>query len=86
MEIRYIRDTDGRELDFVVLKNGEPQFAVECKSGEKSLSRHIPYFKQRTSIPGFYQVHLGTREWGKAATGCVIPFTRFFNQLSEGLF
>jgi predicted AAA+ superfamily ATPase len=32
MEIRYIRDTDGREIDFVVLKNKKPIFAVVYKN------------------------------------------------------
>ena len=35
MELRYLRDTDKREVDFVVLKNRKPAFAVECKSGER---------------------------------------------------
>jgi len=35
MELRFLRDTDKREVDFVVLKDGTPEFAVECKTGEK---------------------------------------------------
>jgi hypothetical protein len=57
MELRYIRDTDKREVDFVVLQNKKPLFAVECKLKEKNLSSHIKYFKERTNIPQFYQVH-----------------------------
>ena len=30
MELRFIRDTDLREIDFVVLKDKKPIFAVEC--------------------------------------------------------
>ena len=33
MELRFIRDTDRREVDFVVLRDGQPEFAVECKTG-----------------------------------------------------
>lgn len=29
MELRFLRDTDGREIDFVVLRDGRPEFAVE---------------------------------------------------------
>ena len=36
MELRYLRDTDRREVDFVVLRGGRPQFAVECKTGERA--------------------------------------------------
>lgn len=81
MELRYLRDTDGREIDFVILKNKVPIFAVECKSGEKSLSPHINYFKARTQIPEFYQVHLGTRDFGSNKTGRVLPFVKFCKEL-----
>lgn len=58
MELRYIRDTDKREVDFVVLKNKTPLFAVECKLKDQSASSHLYYFKERTKIPQFYQVCL----------------------------
>ena len=32
MELRYLRDTDKREVDFVVLKDSKPVFAVELKT------------------------------------------------------
>ena len=57
MKLRYIRDTDKREVDFVVIQNKKPLFAVEYKLKEKNLSSHIKYFKERTNIPKFYQVH-----------------------------
>jgi predicted AAA+ superfamily ATPase len=81
MELRFLRDTDKREIDFVVLKNKKPLFAVECKSGEKALSQHIKYFSERTSIPAFYQVHLGTKDYGEASKGRVLPFIKFCSEL-----
>lgn len=81
MELRFLRDTDRREVDFVVLQDKHPIFAVECKTGEKALSPHISYFSQRTSIPAFYQVHLGTKEYGKESTGRVLPFEKFCQEL-----
>ncbi|MEQ1665025.1 MAG: AAA family ATPase [Bdellovibrionales bacterium] len=77
MELRYLRDIDGREIDFVVLKNKKPVFAVECKTGENKISPHIHYFKDRTNIPAFYQVHLGEKDFGESRTGRVLPFTKF---------
>ena len=62
MELRFLRDTDAREVDFVVLKNRKPLFAVEVKTGEGSVSPAVRYFKQRTSIPRWYQVHLGSKD------------------------
>lgn len=81
MELRYIRDVDRREIDFVVLKERRPIFAVECKSGEKSLSPSVGYFAARTDIPEFYQVHLGTKDYGHPAKGGrVLPFTSFSHE------
>ncbi len=81
MELRYLRDTDLREIDFVVLKNKNAIFAVECKSGEASLTPHISYFRDRTNIPHFYQVHLGQKDYGRSEKGRVLPFTTFCKEL-----
>jgi predicted AAA+ superfamily ATPase len=65
MELRFLRDTDKREVDFVVIKDGKPEFAVESKTGEKDISPSIHYFKERVQIPKFYQVHQGQKDYEK---------------------
>ncbi len=57
MDLRYLRDTDGREVDFVVLKNRKPLFAVECKLSDTKVTSAMFYFKARTNIPKFFLVH-----------------------------
>jgi len=81
MELRFLRDTDRREIDFVVIKDKKPIFAVECKTGEKSISPHIAYFAARTNIPAFYQVHLGKKDFGHPKSGRVLPFEVFCKEL-----
>ena len=81
MDLRFLRDTDKREVDFVVIKNKKPIFAVECKSGDQNLSPTIAYFKKRTSIPMFYQVHLKTRDV-ETSDGRILPFTTFCKELN----
>jgi hypothetical protein len=54
MELRYLRDTDGREVDFVVVRDTKPMFAVECKTGDKGPSARFKegrswYYLSRTS-------------------------------------
>ena len=50
MELRFVRDTDRREVDFVVIRDGGPLFAVECKSGEKSPNpRSATFGRERRS-------------------------------------
>ncbi len=86
MSLRFLRDATGREIDFVVLRNGRPQFAVECKSGANALSKNIAYFAARTPIPQFYQVHLEARgtdaEW-PASRARILPFLEFCKWLKQ---
>lgn len=78
MEVRYLRDHDQREVDFVVLKNGSPMFAVESKLNDDDLSNAIKYFQPRTNIAQYYQVHMGNHDYVHNATGCrVVPFHKF---------
>jgi predicted AAA+ superfamily ATPase len=83
MELRFLRDTDRREVDFVVLRDGHPEFAVECKSGERNASPACRYFRERTEIPRFYQVHLGASDYGHADTSTrVLPFATLCRELN----
>ena len=78
MELCYLRDKYKREIDFVVLRDARPIFAVECKSGEREPSRHIRYFAERTEIPQFYQVHMGTEDYEvRESRVRVLPFLTF---------
>lgn len=80
MELRYLRDTDGREVDFVVMKNRAPLFAVECKTGSKAISPSIRYFSERTTIPAFYQVHQQDAHY-QTGNVTVLPFAQFCRDL-----
>ena len=80
MDLRFIRDTDKREIDFLVLKDGRPMFAVECKSGEKSINPALFYFMERTPIPKFYQVHEGRKDYEKNGVR-VLPVQIFCKEL-----
>ena len=80
MELRYLRDTDRREVDFVVLRGGRPQFAVECKSGERAIGAAVRYFAERAPIPRFFQVHRGDRHY-ESGKITVLPFTTFCSEL-----
>lgn len=81
MDLRFVRDTDKREVDFVVLKQGRPMFAVECKSGEKNINPSLFYFMERTPIPKFYQVHLGRKDYESNGVR-VLPVQKFCKELA----
>jgi uncharacterized protein len=80
LELRFLRDTDGREVDFVVLRGRKPLFAVEVKSGERDVSRSIRYFKARVGIPRWYQVHLGRKDVTVDGVR-VLPFAAFCREV-----
>ncbi|MDF3819580.1 DUF4143 domain-containing protein [Leptospira sp. 96542] len=77
MELRYIRDTDKREVDFVVIQNKKPKFAVECKLSDTNLTPSIPYFVERTPVPRFYQVHMGNVQKQVSDKVTILPFDEF---------
>jgi predicted AAA+ superfamily ATPase len=47
MELRYFRDVDRREVDFVLVKDGKPIYFVECKVKAKEAGRALRYLKER---------------------------------------
>lgn len=80
MELRFLRDQFNHEVDFVVLKNTKPLFAVECKTGEKQLSKSVLFYKAKTTIPKFYQVHLGKKHYQSDGV-TVLPFQEFSKEV-----
>jgi predicted AAA+ superfamily ATPase len=47
LELRYYRDQDGREVDFVVLEGKKPVLLVEAKAGDAEGDRGLRYLKSR---------------------------------------
>ena len=47
VELRYFRDVDKREVDFVLLEDGKPTHFIECKSSGKDSSPSLRYMKKR---------------------------------------
>lgn len=82
-ELRYFKDVvTEREIDFIVMQKGKPLFAVECKTGEHSLSKSLSHNGIRLRIPKLYQVHMGTKDFGEESTGRVLPFVTFCKEVS----
>jgi hypothetical protein len=47
VELRYFRDSDGREVDFVVVESRRPLLLVECKWSDAAPERGLRYLKAR---------------------------------------
>jgi uncharacterized protein len=63
LELRYFRDVDGREVDFVVVERRRPILMVEAKLTAGPVSPSLRYLKLRFPDTPAYQIHLrGTQE------------------------
>lgn len=58
LELRYFRDSDGREVDFVILENNKPILLVEVKTSSKEISKSLKYLKKKYPQAKAFQVHL----------------------------
>jgi predicted AAA+ superfamily ATPase len=84
-ELRYVRDKQGREVDFVVVRDGRPWFLVEAKLSDEVLSPALAYFQAQTGAEHAFQV-TGAGGYVQAdAFSChhpvVVPARAFLSQL-----
>lgn len=56
LELRYFRDGDGREVDFVVTENRQPVLLVECKHGDADPDRGIRYLRGKFPAAEAWQI------------------------------
>jgi hypothetical protein len=79
--LHYLRDRDGREVDFLVTHRNKPWFAVEVKMSATRVEPSLVYFRDRLAIPWVYQVTLeGTRDFVEDGVR-VLPAARFLAAL-----
>jgi len=55
-ELRYVRDIQKREVDFLVVRNDEPWFLVEVKASETRLSPALLHYHAVLGCPHAFQV------------------------------
>lgn len=56
LELRYFRDVDKREVDFVVLEDRKPLRLIECKWADEVVSPALTYLKARFKTSEAYQI------------------------------
>lgn len=62
--LRYFRDKDGREVDFVVSERDEPRLLVECKWSDTAIDRGLAYLKARYPSVEAWQISMtGRRDY-----------------------
>lgn len=64
LELRFFRDRDGREVDFVVAARDEPRLLVECKHGDRPVDRGLRYLAKKFPKAAAWQISsTGTKDY-----------------------
>jgi predicted AAA+ superfamily ATPase len=58
VELRYFRDIDKREVDFVIMEDDRPVHFIECKKSFRGTNRSLRYLKQRFPKTNATQISL----------------------------
>lgn len=79
-ELRYIRDKEGREVDFAIIKEGVLEELVEVKYSDDTPSKHLAYYAQRLKPKKVTQIVAKLkRPYDKNGIRVVDPF-RYFTE------
>jgi predicted AAA+ superfamily ATPase len=82
LDLRYFRDVDGREVDFVVVEARKPLLLVECKWGDANLDPSLRYLRERIGNVEAWQVSAtGTQDFVTADGVHVAPATKLLARL-----
>jgi predicted AAA+ superfamily ATPase len=55
-ELRYVRDRERREVDFIVIRDERPWLLIETKSAETKLAPSLEHFQRETGAAHAFQV------------------------------
>ncbi|MCC6765380.1 MAG: DUF4143 domain-containing protein [Deltaproteobacteria bacterium] len=84
-ELRYLRDKEKREVDFVVIRDRKPWFLVEVKHADTSLSPSLAHFQRQTGARHAFQAVLEEpfvdADCFTRRDPCVVPARTLLSQL-----
>jgi predicted AAA+ superfamily ATPase len=74
VELRFFRDIEGRETDFILVEKTKPILAVECKLSDEDVSKSLFYFKNKFPEVPCWQIHLkGKKDYVSKSSIRVAP-------------
>ncbi len=85
-ELAYLRDKERREVDLLVVRDGEPWILVEVKHGGDSLSPHLRYYQDRLGALFAFQVSVAADYVGRSCfedpgRPLIVPVRTLLSQL-----
>lgn len=82
VELRYFRDVDGREVDFVLVEGRNPIMFVECKLSDREIAPSLRYLSDRFPIAPAYQLSAaGSKDVQVSRSIRLMPARKFLAEL-----
>ena len=82
LELRYLRDVQGREVDFVIVENRQPIQFIECKWADDDIHPALRYASERFPKADFWQITaVGTKDFRTTGGIRVCPAITFLKEL-----
>lgn len=86
LELRYYRDTEQREVDFVVTEKKLPLVFIECKYNETSISSHLRYVKNKfPKIPSYQLTYNSKKDFQTSEGIRVVDAYRVINEILNSI-
>ena len=81
-ELRYFRDVDRREVDFIITLDGNPLRFIECKMRYRETSRSLVYLKRKfPAVEALQVIFYGDDDFIDKHGVRIMPAARFLNTL-----
>ena len=79
-ELRYVRDKEGREVDFAIVKEGNLEELIEVKYADDSIARSLSYYAERLNPVKATQIVAGIkRPYDRGKIRVTDPISYFSN-------
>ena len=81
-QLCYIRDKEGREVDFVIVKDNKIEEIIEVKYGDETLSKSLQYYNERLKPRKATQIVAGLkRDYDKQGIQVISPLNYFSDKI-----
>jgi len=76
-EIRYIRDMEKREVDFLLVKDNKPIALFEAKESDSNIDKSGSFYGEKLEIPLFQIIHKAEKVEALPGNCFLIPASNF---------
>ena len=85
-QLGYLRDRNQREIDFIVIRDGQPWFLAEVKNADMALSPSLKFFQEQTKAPFAFQIiieadYVDADCFSSQKRPMIVPAKTFLSQL-----